>query len=1026
MGEGSIPEKAMTPDQTIPRGLMPFWMLSDASTTAEKITFMRRCHAGGIRALTMHPRAGNRVPFGSRAWWTMIRDLVTEAARLGMKLWLYDEDPYPSGAAGGWVMTRRPDLQARAFLFLEAPADLRPGMLWAIGPDPVVWEGLIPVRPGRGDLVNLTPEVGPVRQDWFAVEWDSRYYYSETPIYPCVRGAAVRMRFSLRVPSIPQGLRLAAVTLRKVGTDGPWGSLPDLLNPATFDVFRACGLDPYAEWVGTHFGTTIPGIFTDEAKPFGGAPFTADLFESFRSQFGYDLAEHLPRLFRDPGHEEDERVRLDYRQWIRDRFLEAFVRPYRQWCEKQGLTLVGHFSPEDDPIEETASLSAVMPIMKAMGWPGCDVIIPAVGDDRHPCLNLGSLRVSSLKEQWGHPFCSSETQALGDWTITTQETRRIYAWQKVLGVDRFFTHGFWTSVDGITNYDAPPDYGPSTSLFPGTAAVNEWLSRCDERLDGARPRVETAVVNNLLPFWVWGPGMSIGRLRRYRHSLWLTLLRGLQGQVGLHVVDGDDLAGGSVSPDGLTVGRWVYRTLLVPACDRMDESLFRTLDRAARAGLRVVWFGNGPRLLREAGGRMKPAPVPAGERIAAETPSWTWVVRSLPPVVTMSGTGRRSCYVRRFRARDGVEYLMAVNVARRPCSVAFHDECQRAWIPVAGLADGDFHRKGDRLQWEVPAGGVAFLTHGRPGTRSGITRAAARTRVTGQERVFHRLAPNALRLDLCRVTLKGYPSQNLVYPQPYWQRFPHFTATETFETFGGSLPVESTTHESDLRYRFTVESESRLQGVRLILDPRCARGRVRIYWDDRPASGKLVFPLAQIQPLRIPLPAVVPGRHALEFRFEAQNAMEGLLAVTWLEGEFDVRLRRDGSAHLAAPGTTGDSRKGWTEMGLPHYMGAGAYRWTERFCENDLRRGDWWLEVDEIRDHAELRVNDQPVGLRAWAPWRWRVPREVLRDGENRFELIVRSTAGNRLSLRYPRQPQGWIGGARLVQREGEMEVSDV
>jgi len=104
--------------------------------------------------------------------------------------------------------------------------------------------------------------------------------------------------------------------------------------------------------------------------------------------------------------------------------------------------------------------------------------------------------------------------ALGDRPRSWQETRRIYAWQKVLGVDRFFTHGFWTSVDGITNYETPPDYGPNTSLFPGTAAVNEWLSRCDERLDGARPRVETAVVNNLLPFWVWGPGMTIGRRRR--------------------------------------------------------------------------------------------------------------------------------------------------------------------------------------------------------------------------------------------------------------------------------------------------------------------------------------------------------------------------------------------------------------------------------------------------------------------------------------------------------------------------------
>ena len=80
-------------------GLMPLWMLNDASTVAEKIAYLRRCAAGGIRSLTLHPRAGNLIPFASDEWFGMIEALVAEAARLDMKLWLYDEDPYPSGAA---------------------------------------------------------------------------------------------------------------------------------------------------------------------------------------------------------------------------------------------------------------------------------------------------------------------------------------------------------------------------------------------------------------------------------------------------------------------------------------------------------------------------------------------------------------------------------------------------------------------------------------------------------------------------------------------------------------------------------------------------------------------------------------------------------------------------------------------------------------------------------------------------------------------------------------------------------------
>ncbi len=1000
---------------TPPQGLMPFWMFCDGSTTAEKLAFMKRCHAGGIRALTMHPRAGNRVPFGSREWWMMIRDLVEEAARLGMKLWLYDEDPYPSGAAGGWVMARRPDLQARAFHILEAPISLRPGSLWTISRDVVVWAGLIPKSRGHKPIISLTHEVGPIRQDWFAVEWDSRYYYADTPLYSCPRGAAVRMRYCLRVPRIPSGYRLAAVTLQGLGEDGPWGSLPDLLNPETFEIFRICGLEPYAEWVGAHFGKTIPGIFTDEAKPFGGVPFTADLFDSFRARYGYELAERLPALFHEPRNSEDEEVRQNYREWIRDRFLSAFVEPYRKWCERHGLWLVGHFSPEDDPIEEAACLPAAMPIMKAMGWPGCDVIIPAVGDARHPSLNLGSLRISSLKDQFGHPACSSETQALGDWTITTAETRRIYAWQKVLGVDRFFTHGFWNSLDGITNYEAPPDYGPNTPLFPGTAAVNEWLNRCDALLDGARPKVETAVLNNMLPYWTWGSGMKTGVFGRFRRSLWMTILHCLQAHVGLHIADAEDIAQGAAGIEGLTVGRWTYRTILVPAGDRMEGRVFQKLEAASRTGIRVVWLGNGPRWLRDCSGKMKPAPVPAGERLTMLYPSAGWCAESLSPVVKVSGPGRGECYVRRFRAKDACEYLMAVNISKTRRLLTFQDEFQTAWVPVTGLADGEFGREKGCLKWSAPAGGVAFLTLGRSEFSKKSQRPFARICPTANHVEFRRLEPNVLRLDACRVTLGAHAGRILRYPQPYWQVFKKYKATEIFNTWGGALPVESTVEASDLRYHFRVESATRIPKAVLVLDPRCARGRFRLYWDGRAFSDWLDFPLECIQPHRLPIPVIQPGAHLLAVHFDVQSAMEGLLAILRVEGEFDVRLLKRGRPVLTDPGLHKNSDCGWTEMGLPHYMGAGLYRWVHSFGADDLRAGQWCLELDEVRDNASLVVNGHEIGVRAWPPWRWLLPREVLKEGGNRFELTVRSTAGNRIALVYPRQAQGWLGKARLV-----------
>lgn len=994
-------------------GLMPFWMLNDASSVAEKITYMRRCREGGITSLALHPRAGNLIPYASREWFEMIRALVEEAAGLDMKLWLYDEDPFPSGAAGGLVMAERPDLKARCMAFKTAPDGVQPDSLWFIDQRRVIWAGLVPKRRGL-PAVDLTPTVGPLRTDWFSTEWDSRHYYSETPFFPCVRGAAVRLFYALRVPEIPAGYTLAAVIEETPGEEGPWGSLPDLLQPETFQVFARLGLDRYDKAVGAHFGTTIPGIFTDEAKPHGGTPFTSDLFATFREQFGYDLQSRLYQLFGEPVDDETLRTRLDYRRWIMDRFLGGFVHPYRAWCDDHNLHLVGHFSPEDDPIQETSCLPAVMPIMKAMGLPGCDVIVPAVGDEAWPTLNLGSLRVGSIKSQTGCRYGISESQALGEWTIASRKTRQIYAWQKVLGIDRFFTHAFFSSNDGVTNYEAPPDYGPHSSIFRGTGAVNAWLEACDAVMDGGHEVADVAVLDNIFAYWTWAPGMDMAVLEKWRRSWWFTILRCLQTHVGIHALDAGDAAEWTLTAAGVKAGARVYRTILVPQAGLMEESVFTKLCEAAVAGTRIVWFGGGPSRLAPASGPLYDAPTPAGEVLRVPAPSATWCRTNLPAQVALRGAKNGDCFVRRFSAEDGRECLFVANLAEEERTLTFDDENGHSWMPLPELADGDTQRVQDGQRWRVPAMGAGLFVLGERSTLigDGVFRTV---RASGTGATFERLSPNILRLDACEITLKGRPPQHRPYPEPFWQRFSDYRATESSDNFGGTLPVESTVDETDLRYAFTFEAHAAVPGVTLVLDPRCARGQFSVFVNGKRASDTLNFPLPAITPLCLPV-TLRRGLNRLEFRFEVKNAMEGLLANVRLAGDFAVWLQK-GKPCIDAPTTATVSPRGWLDMGLAHYMGDGVYRWVETFAEQELADAAWMLELDEVMDSALLEVNGVVQGTRAWAPWRW--PLQGLKPGANTFTLTVSSTAGNALSLRYPAQPQGWMGGGRLMMKCG-------
>ena len=999
--------------KTIEPGMIPFWFFNDGSTVTEKIRYLRQCRQGGFRALAMHCRSGNLIPYASRDWYAAIRALVAEARRLGMKLWLYDEDPFPSGAAGGQVMATRPELAATQLVMKEAPAALAPGQLWEIAESPVLWAGLVPVaRPLAAH--DLTRSVGTVRRDWYVAPWDSRHYYPATPPFPCVRGDAIRQVYALRVPRVPKGYKLAAIVRERCGEDGPWGALPDCLNPETFAVFRQLSLDPYKRWVGKEFGRTIPGIFTDEAKPHGFWPVTPGMFETFCRACGFDLLPRLHQLFGDPLSDQYVETRLALREWIAGRFIDAFLRPYRQWCDANGLLLVGHMSPEDDPVQENGCLGSVMPLMKTLHCPGTDLIAPFVGDRRTPAVNLGSLRAGSLRAQTRAPAAIAETFGLSDWDTTTAKCRRIAAWHKVLGIDRFFPHGFFQSVDGPTAHEAPPDYGPRTAIFEGFGELNRWAMELEEILDGARDRTGVAALNSLSSYWDLAPGMDASGHEGLRHALWQTLLSCLRTQVGLHLVDEADVASATAAHGALRVGACRYHTLLIPAMTRIPGRTFDRIGKAAAAGVRVVWFGGGPSQVVGAAGKLRACPALPGHVERLPYPTLGWCREQLAPLASLSGRESENCYVRRFRRAGGAgDWLLAVNVRETASELVLADEGRLRWSPER--VDGDIRQDEAANVWKAPSGGCGLFRQRRAAPHVRPAPGSAAVRVpTGDDRVFRRTEANRLRLDRPRVSGTGIRPVQIDYPKPYWQLSGAYRAERTMPQFVGAVPVLSSIADGALIYRFSFGVDGPIADPALVCEPRCARGLFCVKVNRRQVGGERRFPIEGTRPLRMPVTGLKVGNNTIELRFRAQSAMDGLLTPLYLEGEFDVARRRGGWA--LTPVQPRHSRRGWQDAGLPHYMGSGDYVWRHRFRSQDVEV-PWALDVDGIVDCGELFLNGASLGRRAWAPWRWELA--AVRPGWNRFRLRVHGTGGNARKLLYPFQEQGWIGRAWLVHGRG-------
>ena len=81
----------------------PFWSWNDRLNPDELDRQVRDMKEHGMGGFFMHSREGLETPYLSEEWMTCIRRTVQAAKDVGMNAWLYDEDRWPSGFAGGLV-----------------------------------------------------------------------------------------------------------------------------------------------------------------------------------------------------------------------------------------------------------------------------------------------------------------------------------------------------------------------------------------------------------------------------------------------------------------------------------------------------------------------------------------------------------------------------------------------------------------------------------------------------------------------------------------------------------------------------------------------------------------------------------------------------------------------------------------------------------------------------------------------------------------------------------------------------------
>jgi hypothetical protein len=115
MDEGSLPGAFRSPPAEYgPAPLLVFNDEHEGEAGEERITRVLEGHEKmGYGGVFLHPRPGLMTEYLSARWFGLMRHAVKECLRLGLVPYLYDENSYPSGFAGGHVPARVPEARSR-------------------------------------------------------------------------------------------------------------------------------------------------------------------------------------------------------------------------------------------------------------------------------------------------------------------------------------------------------------------------------------------------------------------------------------------------------------------------------------------------------------------------------------------------------------------------------------------------------------------------------------------------------------------------------------------------------------------------------------------------------------------------------------------------------------------------------------------------------------------------------------------------------------------------------------------------
>lgn len=550
----------------------PFWAWNCKVTPEECDNTISDLEKMGMGGAHIHSRTGMDIPYLSEEFMELVKYANQKCKEHGMYTWLYDEDRWPSGFAGGKV-TQNNRYRQRFLVLSPEPIEETGkdsfGKAMEAGQRIMLGKYAVGLKDGYLSEYHLLKE-GETAADGSDV-W---YLYKET-----------------------------------AGND-PWfnnQAYVDTLNKEAIDRFIEITHEAYYRLLGEEFGKSVPAIFTDEPQfcrkftlGYAGEkrkiilPFTDDFPDTYKAEYHDEFLETLPECIWNLPDGKLSVHRYRYHDHISKRFTEAFADNIGSWCDRHGIALTGHMMEEPTLYSQTVSLGEAMRSYRAFTIPGIDMLF----DSRELTT---AKQAQSVVHQYGREGMMSEIYGVTNWDFDFRGHKLAGDWQAALGVTLRVHHLNWTSMAGEAKRDYPAPIGQQSPWYEEYPLIEDHFARVNTALTRGKASVKVGVVHPIESYWLyWGASEQTQGIREEMDENFKRLTEYLLfGLIDFDFISEalwkeetpDEVLG---SDQDFLVGEMKYEVILVPNCVTIRRSTLKRLEAFQKKGGKVIFIGRLP------------------------------------------------------------------------------------------------------------------------------------------------------------------------------------------------------------------------------------------------------------------------------------------------------------------------------------------------------------------------------------------------------------------------------------------------